>query len=79
MIRTQIQLTEGQARALRRQAAARGVSMAAIVREAVDRVVEADDEDARWQRAMRTFGSFTSDAPDVAEDHDRYLDEAYGT
>jgi hypothetical protein len=52
--------------------------MAAIIREAVDRAVAEDDEDTRWERAMRTFGAFTADAPDIAENHDRYLDAAYG-
>ncbi len=78
MIRTQIQLTEDQAHALRRSAALKGVSMAAIIREAVDRAVAEDDEDARWERAIRSFGAFTADASDIAEDHDRYLDAAYG-
>lgn len=78
MIRTQIQLTERQAHALRRKAALEGVSMAAIIREAVDRAVVEDDQDARWERAIRSFGAFTADAADIAEDHDHYLDAAYG-
>ncbi len=78
MIRTQIQLTERQAHALRRKAALEGVSMAAIIREAVDRAVVEDDQDVRWERAMRAFGAFTADASDIAENHDHYLDAAYG-
>lgn len=78
MIRTQIQLTQEQADALRQKAAQRGLSMAALIREALDRAAAEDDDEARWQRAQRSFGAFKADAPDVAENHDRYLDGIYG-
>jgi hypothetical protein len=31
---------------------------------------------ARWDRAFRVVGRYAGDAPDVAEHHDRYLEEA---
>lgn len=79
MERTQISLTAEQAERLRRIAAQRRTSMAALIREAVDRVLPADDEaDDRWARALEAVGSAMPDgAHDVSVEHDRYLDEAY--
>ncbi len=77
MVRTQISLTERQARRLRRLAADRGVSMATIVREAID-VYVPDDEAARAARTARVLaaaGRFDSDLVDVSEHHDDYLAE----
>lgn len=77
MIRTQIQLTEKQAKVLKRTAAARGVSMSAVIREAVDRVVEARADDVVWQRALAAVGRFRGGKVNVSEKHDRYLADAY--
>ncbi len=77
MIRTQIQLTEKQAKALRRTASARGVSMSALIREAVDRVVEERTEDLLWQRALAAVGRSRGSRADVSGEHDRYLADAY--
>lgn len=76
MIRTQISLTERQARRVRRLAADRGVSMATVIREAVE-VYVPDDEPARSARAARvlTAGTFDSGLADVSERHDDYLAE----
>ena len=77
MIRTQITLTERQARRLRRLAADRGVSMATIVREAID-VYAPDDAAARSARTARVLaaaGRFDSGQVDVSERHDDYLAE----
>jgi predicted nucleic acid-binding protein len=41
--------------------------MAALIREAIDRDLERDDEDAKWERAMAVIGKFRSNAPDVSE------------
>jgi hypothetical protein len=75
MIRTQISLTEEQATRLRRVAARRGVSMAELIRQAIDRVVPADaDERARRvERAVALAGKFDSGLSDVSERHDDYL------
>ena len=77
MIRTQIQLTEKQARAVKRAASARGVSMAALIREAVDRITEGRTEDIMWKRALAAVGAFRGDKANVSEEHDRYLADAY--
>jgi hypothetical protein len=79
MERTQISLTSGQARELRRLARARGTSMAALIREAVDRTYGRADEEARWRRALDAVGGFRSDRSDVSERHDDALADAFDT
>lgn len=77
MERTQISLTTEQAARLRRTAAGRGVSMAHLIREAVDAYV-VDEKSVRAelvQRALAAAGQFRSGASDVAERHDDYLAE----
>jgi 16S rRNA U516 pseudouridylate synthase RsuA-like enzyme len=73
MIRTQIQLTEEQARELKRIAAERGISVAALIREAVEKAVAVDDGPARRRRALAAVGRFGSGRKDVSAEHDRYL------
>ncbi len=77
MVRTQIQLTEQQARALRELAAEKGVSMAELIRQAVERVIEENERDEKWRRALSAMGQYRSGLTDVAENHDKYLDEDY--
>jgi hypothetical protein len=76
MIRTQLQLTEEQARALRLVAAQRGVSMAAVVRELIDEALQAPAA-SRTARARSSIGRFASGAHDVAREHDRELERAF--
>jgi predicted DNA-binding protein len=79
MIRTQIQLTEEQAGRLKQLAADRGISMAEVVREAVDEKLSGGRDEARWQRALAVVGKFRDreGKTDVAERHDDYLAEAF--
>lgn len=81
MIRTQIQLSEDQAKRLRDLAAREGRSMADIVRESLSEYLprhqEVDREELK-RRSLEVLGTFRSGAPDVAERHDRHLDEIYG-
>jgi hypothetical protein len=81
MIRTQVQLTEEQMAALKRQAAASGRSVADLVREGVDlflRSGNAPSEKQRQARALEAAGRFASGLRDVSTNHDRHLAEAYG-
>ncbi len=78
MIRTQIQLTERQSRRLKALAKRRGVSVAELIRRAVDQATEgrllADEEEVR-ARTVEVIGKYTDTATDVSEDVDRYLAE----
>lgn len=76
----QIQLTDEQAAALRRRANARRVSVAAVVRDAVDRELAADGStQASWARALAAVGRYRGDTANVSVEHDAYLDEAYAS
>ncbi|MBS1870647.1 MAG: ribbon-helix-helix protein, CopG family [Actinobacteria bacterium] len=77
MVRTIVQLSDEQAAALERAAHRRGVSKAAVVREALGRLLgpEQTAEDEALQRALAAAGSFASGVPDLAERHDDYLAE----
>ena len=80
MVRTQIQLSEEQAKAIKRMAAAQGMSMAEVIRRAVDEVIitsPAGDSKERHQRALAIAGKFRSGKRDISSNHDRYLAEAY--
>lgn len=78
MIRTQVQLTDEQARALKAAAVARGVSVAEIIRQAVDQHVVASGTEARRRRAVAAIGGFRSGRGDVSADHDTHLADAFG-
>jgi len=75
MIRTQISLTENQMRRLRLEARRRHVSLAAIVRDAVDQVVPEEDarRRARIDVLLAAAGSTASGSGTVARDHDAIL------
>ena len=81
MVRMQIQLTAEHVSALQAMAAARQVSMAKLIRAAVDSLVErewgAADRKTALALAMSVAGRFKSSAKDVSWNHDRYLAEAY--
>lgn len=81
MVRTQIQLTERQARELKRIAAREGVSMAELIRRAVDAKLREGSREAPWEervrRALAVMGKFKSGIRDLSEEHDKYLGEEY--
>ena len=81
MVRTQIQLTESQAERLKRLAAEEGVSMAALIRDGVERLLASRgpvDRKARIQRALAAAGRFRSGEPGLAREHDEAFVEAVG-
>lgn len=51
--------------------------MAALIREAVDRMYGAADEQARWRRALESVGGFRSDRSDVSDRHDEAVADAF--
>jgi hypothetical protein len=83
MERTQISLEPEQADLLRRLAQERGVSMAHLIRDAVDRAygtaLAPPTREELWERAWSAVGSAHGDGANVSEDHDPYLDEIYGS
>ena len=80
MVKTQIQLTEGQARALKKIAQSQHLSVAELIRRAVDTTIKSSsviDTEERYKRAMEIVGKFGSGKRDVSKKHDLYLTEAY--
>ena len=79
-VRTQVQLTVEQAKALKARARNEERSMADLVRESVSEYLArrpARNRGDLLQRANTLIGRFHSGTPDIAINHDRYLDEAY--
>lgn len=77
MIRMQVQLTEEQVEQLKELSARTGLSLAALVREAVSSTLERRSDGDRWERAFGAVGMFESGSSDVSEQHDRELGEVY--
>ena len=80
MIRTQVQLTEVQIKALRRLSATTGKSVADLIRRGVDQYLASWREptpEERVERALRVAGMFSSGVKDVSAHHDRYLASAF--
>ena len=80
MVRTQIQLTEKQAKALKELAAAQGVSVAELIRQSVDKFLRSSGyltSTERRQRALAAIGRFHSGHTDISTRHDQYLTESF--
>jgi hypothetical protein len=81
VVRTQIQLTDKQARRLRAEARDRGLSLAEVIRRYVDKGLSegTPDRAALYDRAARVVGRFHDrrGARDVSSKHDLYLDESF--
>jgi len=80
MIRTQIQLTEAQAQALRELSRRENISIAKLIRRSLDRFLNSSmiiDDEERRIRAIKAVGRFRSGKSDISVNHDRYLDDSY--
>lgn len=80
MVRTQIQLTEQQANALKNLASSRHLSIAELIRQAVDTIIKSNvviDAEERRKRATDIVGRFSSAKHDISRKHDKYLAEAF--
>ena len=75
MVRIQVQLTERQIRELLRISARTGQSVAALVRQGVDRYLAGERE--KVKRAIRVAEKFSSGISDVSTDHDKHLAKAF--
>lgn len=81
MVRTQVQLTEEQLRAVKQLAQREGRSVAGIVRESLDAHLRArrlGDRDELKRRSLASLGAFRSNLGDLATNHDRYLADELG-
>jgi hypothetical protein len=81
MIRTQVQLTDRQLEALRRDSAETGRSVADLIRQGVDQYLAGKSGLGRVERidrAIAVAGKFSSGRSDVSANHDRHLAEAFG-
>jgi len=79
MQRLQVQLDDRQVEELRRIAGQHRRSVAAVVRDAVDRYLADADIRTRRERAVAAVGGFRSGLGDLSEHHDRYLVEDAAT
>jgi len=81
MIRTQIQLTEDQARLLRDLSRSNRESMASLIRRAIDQFLMSrkPDRSALYRQASTIIGKYEAGARDISVEHDRYLEEAFRT
>jgi len=79
MIRTQIQLTEEQARRLKELAHADNESVASIIRKALDQFLlnQKPDRAALYRQALTVVGRYEAGIHDVSLEHDRYIEEEY--
>ncbi len=81
MYRTQIQLREDQAKTLKEMAAEYNVSVAELIRQSVDMLIQSDPEltqAEKRQRATEIIGIADSSLDDLSINHDKYLAEIYG-
>ena len=81
MVRTQIQLTAEQAKALKKLASSRQLSIAELIRQGVDVILRSNviiDAEEKRKRAIAIAGRFRSGKRDVSKEHDKYLSEAFG-
>jgi len=80
MVRTQIQLTDSQARGLKALAASEGRSMAELIRDGVDAILRARgtvDRDAVKARSIAALGRFKSGSRHLGSRHDDELADAF--
>jgi len=74
-------LTEEQVKALKKIALSRHLSIAELIRQAVDTVIRTNtmvDIEERRKRAIDIVGRFSSGKRDISRKHDTYLVEAFG-
>ncbi|HOX28309.1 MAG TPA: ribbon-helix-helix protein, CopG family [bacterium] len=81
MVRAQIQLSEKQAKQLKKLAAARDESVSSLIRQAVQVFIRVDagpDAGELRDRAIALAGKYRSGKKDVSARHDDYLAKDFG-
>ena len=81
MVRTQIQLTEEQSKALKKIAGKKHLSVAELIRQGVNTLMKTGEVsiEERKERAIAAAGRFRSGKRDISLRHDDYLAEAFGS
>lgn len=81
MVRAQIQLTDKQAEALRRRSKRENVSIAELVRQAIDSFTRTEPPSNRelYERAISAAGRFSSGVRDTSTSHNDVLAEAFAS
>lgn len=80
MVRTQIQLTEGQSRRLKQLAREEKRSVAELIRNSIDLYLASRGElplEQLYERALAVAGRYHGGESDLGRNHDQYLAEAY--
>ena len=81
MVIRQIELTEEEDRRLEEVASRQGRSVSELLRERVDAVLREEKAEVPREelkrRALAALGRFDSGLPDLATNHDRYLEEDF--
>jgi hypothetical protein len=80
MVCIQIRLTEEQAKTLKKLASTRHLSVAELIRQPVDSIIQSNavlDIEKRRKRAINAAGKFKSGKRDISKEHDKYLEEAF--
>jgi hypothetical protein len=81
MVRTQIQLTDKQAKALKKLASSCQLSMAELIRQGVDAILLSPvglNVEEKQKRALAAAGRYRSGKRGVSREHDKHLAEAFG-
>ncbi|MBT3258594.1 MAG: ribbon-helix-helix protein, CopG family [Deltaproteobacteria bacterium] len=80
MVRTQVQLTEEQARLLKEISRTGRESMAALIRRALDQFLlnRKPDRMTLYRQAEAVVGRYEAGMGNISREHDRYLEEAFG-
>ena len=79
MIRTQIQLTEEQAKALKKIASRQGKSVAELIRISVDEWIRSSsliDPEEQRRKAIAAAGKLSGGPADLSAKHDQYFTES---
>jgi len=81
MVRTQIQLTEEQIQKIKELSFSSHESVAALIRKAVDQffVTGKPDSSTLYRQAMSIVGKYKTELSDISVEHDRYLEETFGS
>ena len=79
MVRTQIELSEQQMKALEALANQRDISVSALVQESIDQLLQSAPTsytEEQRRKALAAAGRFKSGLGDLSKRHDAYLTEA---